>query len=78
MTTIRLQYETINFIVSFFFLFFQYTNYGGVTDFYKVESMRGTYLSGRMNSGEYSIKYKACGMVSGGGLGSGRFSLLRK
>ena len=49
-----------------------------MTDFYKVESMRGTYLSSRMNDGEYSIKYKACGMVSGGGLGSGRFSLLRK
>lgn len=26
-----------------------YTNYGEVTDFYKVESMRGTYLTGRMN-----------------------------
>lgn len=39
------------------FLFFrkQYTNYGEVNDFYKVESMKGTYLTSRMNSGKYAI-----------------------
>ena len=39
------------------FLFFrkQYTNYGEVNDFHKVESMRGTYLASRMNSGKYAI-----------------------
>ena len=30
----------------------QYTNYEEVTDFYKVQSMRGTYFASRMNSGE--------------------------
>ena len=39
------------------FLFFgkQYTNYGEVNDFFKVESMKGTYLTSRMNSGKYAI-----------------------
>lgn len=39
------------------FLFFrkQYTNYGEVNDFFKVESMRGTYLTSRMNSGKFAI-----------------------
>ena len=40
-----------------FLLFFrkQYTNYGEVNDFFKVESMRGTYLTSRMNSGKFAI-----------------------
>ena len=49
------------------FLFFrkQYTNYGEVNDFYKVESMRGTYLTSRMNSGKYALH----SYVPGGGGG---------
>ena len=39
-------------IWKFFFFFFQYTNFGGYNDFYKVESMRGTYLTAQMNNGK--------------------------
>ena len=46
-----------------FLLFFrkQYTNYGEVNDFFKVESMTGTYLTSRMNSGTYAIH--SCALV---------------
>ena len=46
----------VNVVVVFFIFRKQYTNYGEVNDFYKVESMRGTYLTSRMNSGKYALQ----------------------
>lgn len=36
--------------------FLQYTNVLEVNDFYKVESMRGTYITSQMNSGKDAMK----------------------
>ena len=36
--------------------FFQYTNFLAVNDFYKVESMRGTYITSQMNNGKDAMK----------------------
>ena len=36
--------------------FFQYTNFLEINDFWKVESMRGTYITSMMNSGECVLK----------------------
>ena len=51
------QMKILPLLMLLLFLFFrkQYTNYGEVNDFHKVESMRGTYLASRMNSGKYAI-----------------------
>ena len=51
------QMKMLPLLMSLLFLFFrkQYTNYGEVNDFFKVESMKGTYLTSRMNSGKYAI-----------------------
>ena len=51
------QMKMLPLLMLLLFLFFrkQYTNYGEVNDFFKVESMKGTYLTSRMNSGKYVI-----------------------
>ena len=51
------QVKMLPLLMLLLFLFFrkQYTNYGEVNDFFRVESMKGTYLTSRMNSGKYVI-----------------------
>ena len=38
-------------------IFLQYTNFLEVNDFYKVESMRGTYITSQMNSGKNAMNW---------------------